>query len=214
MAQVKGLLKLKEMKMEGFADIFNYFLEYLVFFRWVYFKNRPRGNLLFFRSILVVGFWGTLYFTFFSNFHLVIEGIDVDPVIALAAAVVLGYWNMTKVFHNKSMTCTQLHAEVIKAYAEGSSKTGDVLSCSLALHLLTMDMWAHRTYGSTFSKNLQNALAHKYTKNGNLDQALYETEVNRLNNGQFRTREARQVLENYLDQLITESARLKGTRAA
>ena len=204
---IKQNLHFSDGKIEQMSDLLNFILEYFMFYRWIYFKNRPRGNLLFLRSLLVVGTFAFLFFKFFHDFRLVLMGIDINPVIAMGAATALGYWNMVSVFHNKSSTCTTIYTEIMKAKGEGNLKSVELLSNSFALNLLTMDMWAHRLYDSFFSKNLEIAIHHHFYK-GDWSKAHPQASLEEknkaindyieiVNAGRLQAREARYILTEY-----------------
>lgn len=200
---------LSDGRVDCLSDVLNMFFEYFVFYRWIYFKNRPRGNLLLIRSALSVGVYSFIFFYFFYDFGLVLEGIEIDPVIALAGAVVVGYWNMTSVFHKKSASCANMYLEMIKVGGAGQTITAKLLSNALAIELMTMDLWAHRMYRSLFTKNLYRAIEHAYSEHSSkLDLKLPETlqgMVDKVNSGKLQGKDARVLLDNYHDFLLFKS---------
>lgn len=203
-------VKLSEGSIEGFHDLLNLFLEYFVFFRWIYFKNRPRGNLLFLRSILVVGTYSSIYYYFFGSFTLVLEGIEVDSIICFAGAIVFGYSNMLSVFHRKSDSCTKLYVQMVSQSTEGNDKAAQLLANTLCLQLLTLDLWAHRMFRRIFSSYLQKAIDYTYKHNKDVIsesklppkiEGAYEL----LNSGKLQAKSARAILDNYQGHLLEVS---------
>ena len=158
MNPLKNPIRLAEGRVESLSDLVNLLFEYGLFFKWIYFKNRPRGNLLFLRSTLMVGAYALIFFYFFYDFGLVLEGIEIDPVIALTGATIIGYWHMTSTFYKKSKSCNDLNVEILKAVGREDHKTVELFSNALAIELLTLDLWAHRKFSSIFSEEIYKAI--------------------------------------------------------
>jgi hypothetical protein len=186
-------LKLKESPIRSFADLLNWIFEYLVFFKWIYFKNRPRGNFLFLRSIMVTTFFGFIYYTLFSSLELLIMGVDIDPIIILALVVTIGYWNMTYVFQRKSVDVTNLYNQYLIELGQGHKQSADLLLNSLSMQVLAVDLWAHRSFTDIFVKALNLAIKDD---NGSDDWS------NKLESNKMSVREARELLQNRQNKLI------------
>ncbi|OQW47421.1 MAG: hypothetical protein A4S09_15345 [Proteobacteria bacterium SG_bin7] len=203
-------IQLSEGSIEGFHDLLNIFLEYFVFFRWIYFKNRPRGNLLLLRSCLVVGTYSAIYYYFFGSFSLVLEGIEVDSIICFAGAIVFGYSNMLGVFHRKSDSCTKLYVQMVSLSTTGNKSAAELLSSTLCLQLLTLDLWAHRMFRRVFSNYLHLAIKFTYTNSPelishhNLPEKI-EDAIKMVNSGKLQAKVARMFLDNYQGHLLEES---------
>jgi hypothetical protein len=207
---IKSPVLLSEGKVESLSDFVNLTFEYAIFFRWIYFKNRPRGNLLLVRALLVVGMLASLFYFFFHDFGLVLEGIEIDPIIAFTAGVALAYWDMIKVFHWKSEACGTIHLEMIKEGGQGRTQTARTLSNSLSIELLTLDMWAHRKYRQLFSRNLHRAVEHAYSKNSKKIEGMTLPEkigdlYKKINAGHLQAKEARLLLDNYQEYLMYQT---------
>lgn len=203
-------IKLTEGSIEGFHDLLNLFLEYFVFFRWIYFKNRPRGNLLLLRSLLVVGSYSAIYYYFFGSFSLVLEGIEVDSIICFAGAIVFGYSNMLSVFHRKSDSCTKLYVQMVSQSTNGNRIAAELLANTLCLQLLTLDLWAHRMFRSVFSNYLHLAIKFTYANNPDLISRYrmpdrIEGAISIVNSGKLQAKIARTFLDNYQEHLLEES---------
>ncbi len=209
--QVSGPIKLSEGSIEGSHDLLNLFLEYFVFFRWIYFKNRPRGNLLLLRALLVVGTYSAIYYYFFGSISLVLEGIEVDSVICFAAAIVFGYSNMLNVFHKKSESCNKLYVQMVSHSTSGNEIATRLLANTLCLQLLTLDLWAHRLFRRVFSNYLQKSVEFAYSNNNidvisecKLPESLDEA-ITIINSGKLQAKVARSLLDNYQGYLLEES---------
>lgn len=208
--KIEEAIKLSEGSIEGFHDLLNLFLEYFVFFRWIYFKNRPRGNLLLLRSLLVVGTYSIIYYYFFGSFSLVLEGIEIDSVICFAGAIVFGYSSMLSVFHKKSDSCTKLYVQMVSYSTAGNRIAADLLANTLCLQLLTLDLWAHRMFRRIFSNYLQLAIKFTYTNNSELISQFgmpdkIEDAIKVVNTGNLQAKAARMLLDNYQGHLLAES---------
>lgn len=199
-------VKLKEGKIESFSDALNLIIEYGLFFRWIYFKNRPRGNLLLLRGILGVSFWASIIVYAKFDWKLILMGIDIDPLIAYFFAVGLSYHSMASVFYRKSESCSQMYTEMLKAGGAGNIWCAKALSNALAIELLTLDLWAHRKYRGLFSKNLFRSIEHAYSTNSaliNMDKpSTMEKLIDIVNKGELQAKEARILLDNYQDYLM------------
>ncbi len=205
-------IRLAEGKIESVPDLINLAFEYGIFFRWIFFKNRPRGNLLFVRSLLIVGFFAALFFRFRHDWELLLLGIDVDPAILLAGAVVFGYWSMLSAFYSKSAACNQIYLEMIKAGGEGHTITAKLLSNALAIELLTLDLWAHRRFRMLFARNLYRAIEHAYSGDSQRLEMKLPAKIEDLyalvNGGHLQSKEARVLLDNYQDYLMYRTNKL------
>lgn len=210
MSHLKYPVRLAEGKIENFSDFLNLIFEYGLFFKWMYFKNRPRANLLLLRSVLMVTVFSVGFFYFFYDFGLVLEGIEIDPVIALAGAVVVGYWNMIATFYKKSQACNYLHVELLKATGDGKLQTAELLSNSLAIELLTLDLWAHRKYRHLFAVYLYKSMELAYQDKAmeiadlKLPKSLAEC-IEYVNHGHLQAKEARILLDSHHQVLMKQN---------
>jgi len=185
MEKVNYPVKLSSCKIHSFGDFINWLFEHFVFFRWMYFKNNPRGNLLLIRSALVTSFFGILYYLFFSSFNLIIAGVDLDPIIVLGVAITVGYWSMTTSFAQKSSHCSQLYMEFLRYQAGGNSETAKALGNYLSTTILTTDLWAHRGFAKHFAKSLE--LAAESQENAS-------EIISSINSGRFNSKDVRELI--------------------
>lgn len=184
------VIRMKETPISGFQDFINWFIEYFLFYRWIFFKNRPRVNFLLLRSLMIVGTWFLLYYFFFSSIELLIVGIDVDPVIILGLCVVFGFWGMSHTFAQKSVDCLHLYNDYLKEFASGDLKVANLLATSLSLQLLMVDLYAHRNFTWLFAKTLKEAIGDD------------EVNIKKFDEGQMSVREARFILQDHLKSLM------------
>ena len=202
--QLNNPIVLAEMKPESILDLINLFLEYFVFFRWIAFKNRPRGNLFLLRSFMIVGVFALIYFKFRSSLQLVMQGVEVDSVLALSAAVVIGFWYSTGVFHKKTSFCMDLYSDIMKEYAHGNRKGAHLLSVNLSATLLTLDLWAHRAFSTLFNKSLEDAINFRFPTAQGQSGEERDAVIKRANRGKLTIREARVLIDNYQAFLLTQ----------
>ena len=187
-------IHLSENKIRSVFDFVDRVLEYFVFFRWIYFKNRPRTNFFFVRSVAAVAAFGVIYYSIFSSLRLVLLGIDLDPVIFFAIAISVAYWQMTNVYLNKKVACNTTHNQIIHAFGEGNVKTAKLLKNTLALNLLSEGLWAHRSYVYFFASALESALDYANSDDKKIQEVL---------SGRLEIAEARKILLNYKAYLIS-----------
>ena len=74
--RISPQLLLAETAVKNVQDAVNLGIEYLVFFRWIFFKNRPRGNFLLIRAFMAICLFGFAYYKIFGRFELMLAGID------------------------------------------------------------------------------------------------------------------------------------------
>jgi hypothetical protein len=199
---------LSESKIETFQDLLNILFEYLIFFKWIYFKNRVRGNLFFLRSILMVLTFALLYFKFFASFNLVIMGVDIDPVIAFGGAIVINYWAMVQSFASKSVLCLNVYNDVLKAYGAKNIAAAELLRNSLALQVVTVDMWGHRLFSPMFISAIKSALIQRYSATeSNLTEANRAVEL--FISGKTTPRQLRILLTEHQREMIWKMTEAK-----
>lgn len=205
-------VQFSEGKIEQAHDAINLFFEYAIFFRWMYFKNRPRANLLFIRAFLITSTFFFIYVQFRHDFELILEGFDMDPVLAYIAAIVIGDWKMVNTFYRKSEACEALYIEMIKAEGAGNTHLATLLSNALAIELITMDLWAHRKYSRIFANNLALAIDHVYSipeRPASLKLAESIDQVwDALNRGKMQVHDAREILNVYQLHLLATATRV------
>ena len=145
---------LKQSNMANPYEFIHKFAENFLFFKWTFFKNRPRSTFLLVRSLFInsVIFGG--YYYLFSHFNFLMMGVDVNPVLLFTGAVFMGYWSMSSSFSNRCNYLSNMYNEIIKYEAGEVSNTSTVLRLNFCAQLLTMDLWGHRLYSWLFVKTL------------------------------------------------------------
>lgn len=173
MCRFPDQIQLKAPKPTTWSDRANWFVENLVLFRWQSYKNYPRLNFLLFKATatVVASFFyisvlaGGLFYVFAPIFgvdHFVQMGhwgravIDHLPgvVTGFLGALSLVYWKTAELTHKKWEYCCNLYNHAIVA----DGKNHDLLVNALAIDLLIVDLWAHRSFRELFSEELQSAM--------------------------------------------------------
>ena len=200
-SQLNNRIYLKESHSSNLFEMIHKFVENFVFFRWIFFKNRPRSTSLLFRSFLITTTFCGLYYLTISNFNFLILGVDVDPILLFGFMGVMGYWSMLKSFYEKNNYCSNMYNDVIKELARDHKKSGSILSLNLSAQLLAMDLWAHRVYSPNFVQNLEQAIEFCYSaENKSYFKPDYEdmkTCINAANTGSLEIHTARNILLAY-----------------
>jgi hypothetical protein len=192
---------LSENKIRSGLDFTDCLLEYGVFFRWIYFKNRPRTNFYLIRSILAVSVLGVIYYSIFSSLRLVLMGLDLDPILFLVFAISVSYWQMTNVYLKKKVSCTDIHNQILAAYGAHNLKTAKLLKNTLALHLLAEDLWAHKSYTYFFATALEAAVDYKL-KESDASEKDIKAKYEKIESGQLEICETRSLLLSYKTYLL------------
>ena len=187
------------------SDLFHCILE-IALGKWQWLKNKPRGNYLVLKTLwltfmpVIVSF--LLYLLLwkieshyrslpFSNFGatsiqngiLTFRNYKLYFLPLLAVNVVI-YWNLWKDFHSKWEYACSLYNSVISSTDEKIQKS---LRIALAIDLLTLDLWAHRSFAEFFWIVLTNALK----------ELGHESELLRLSRGEMTEDQAMKYLEEY-----------------
>lgn len=183
-------VKMRETPVQNIQDFINWFIEYFLFYRWIFFKNRPRVNFLLLRAIMVVCTWFGLYYIFFSSFELLIIGVDVDPIILLGICIVVGFQAMSNTFAQKSVDCLKLYNDYLTEFAKGDYNVAKMLATSLSLQLLMVDLYAHRNFSWLFVKVMEEAIGVESEK------------LEKFNSGKKNVREARCLLQEHLKEQL------------
>lgn len=148
-------LYLKESAITNAYEFIHKFAENFIFFRWTYFKNRPRSTFLLIRSIMINGLIFGAYYKLFSHFNFLLMGVDVNPVLLFSASTFLGYWSMSSNFGQKTNYLSQLYNDLVKYDFQGDSNGLLLLKLNFCAQLLTMDLWGHRLYSWVFVDTLE-----------------------------------------------------------
>lgn len=201
--KLNNRIYLSESKISNSYELFHKFFENLVFFRWIFFKNRPRTTFLLVRAALITSMFFSLYYLSISNFKFLLLGVDIDPVLVFSFMGVLGYWNMTQAFYQKNNYCSSLYNQVIQEKALGHHQASKILAVNLSAQLLSMDLWSHRIYSRIFVKELQESIRYAYAHKPSFKLSFTTEEdlVTAANNKQLTVAEARLLLIHFQEHL-------------
>lgn len=97
------------------------------------------------------------------------------------------YWNLWKDYHSKWMYCCDVFNEILKADESKSNK----LRRGLAVDLLVLDLWSHRSFREFFRDCLGEAI-DLYVQEPDKDEIVLK-----FNNGEAAEGEAMIILEHY-----------------
>ena len=211
MEKIKAPVYLKSDKNDS---SFHKFLEHWILWKREKYKNKPRGNCLIIRSLFVV-------FTIFSIMGPLIillnylisflpdkifcinlfldnsmssivpkEITTTNVIVSFFGAVSILYWNIMSLFNKKWAYCCELYNKIISKN-RGKSKQ-KLLENALAVDLLTLDLWAHRSFSKFFSKELTKSIKKKYCK----DEIMRNIIISKANEQRLTENEAWDLL-NY-----------------
>lgn len=195
--RLNSRLYFKESSLSNVYELFHKFAENFLFFRWIFFKNRPRTTFLLVRSILVSSLVFGAYYSIFSSIDFFIMGIDVNPFLLFTASFIVGYWHMSDKFGKKSLYLANLYNEVVRYKSKGDNKTANILALNFSTQLLTMDLWGHRLYSWLLSESLEQAASWHCEKSG----SSYEEFLDLANSGKLSVSHARNILISYMQKL-------------
>lgn len=203
MVSLGNRIYLRESKINSFYEVFQWLYENFIFFRWIYFKNRPRSNFLLARSFLMVGVLFSFYYGLISNIKLLILGIDVDPVILFVTMSVVSYWYMAFSFQGKTNYLSTEYNRILTEWGAGNSYTAKLLAVNLSTQVLSLDLWGHRIYGPLFVRTLEEAIEFRYRENKESQLSKADL-VKRIQAGELRVNEARSLLWDYQNHLLKD----------
>ena len=199
---------------------YGWIIENLILHRWQYFKNNPNGSFLFIRAILCVLsalVWGSIISILvymilklifndldisclkgIINFSKIVNSLDLKEVfIAVTSSISLSYWNMSNLFGKKWTYCSQLYNQItIK------DEKKDRLRNALAIDLLTVDLWAHRSFSSFFYCEIEKGIKGMSDN----DQSLY---MCKLHSGNLLESKALEILGDQHEKLFEEEEEKK-----
>lgn len=204
---------LKESSLNNFYEVFHKFAENFIFFKWMFFKNRPRTTFLLLRASLVNALVFGLYYALFSNIQFLLLGIELDPILFFATGCVIGYWNMSSSFAQKTNYLSQMYNDVIKELGHHNHTTSKILACNFTTQLLTMDMWGHRLYSRLFIKTLSEAAHWSIEKKQHHSFTSFAEFVHAANTGKLEVSIAREMILDY-QEFLTESSKMHEEESA
>lgn len=213
---LKFPIQLKGEEINGVKAIINFLIE-LALCKHQYIKNHPRGNYLVWKTVwfcVVLPLF--LYLALFlfalsldmtkqgAQFCLKLSEIQTQfpllfnftnyinqhsfkvylmPLLGIMSVV---YWNLWKDYHSKWMYCCNVFNQILTL----DENKADKLRRALAIDLLILDLWAHRSFSEFFRDSLLEAL--KAMKQD--DKEFY---IEKINRGEISECEALRILEGY-----------------
>lgn len=195
-------------------------------------KNKPRVNHLIWKSVLCVVSVLLVFFIVVTGIVLIISlfrgGTLCDPsglsifrdclttafhkmfdcahlfyyVPGFAATCSISYWNMANMFNKKWEYCCRLYNEVLKVEA-GTNGDASRMRNSLAIDLLVVDLWAHRSFSQFFAVELEAAIKGIY---GSESQAAKDN-ISNINSGNLTENRAMEFLEKWNSDLYQKRSK-------
>jgi hypothetical protein len=159
------------------------FLEHYVFWRIPKFKNNPRGNYILIRAFLIVFsvfilacITGLIMLSLFSVIPqftpwdgltqlLTVENF-IKLFIGFLGSTTVSYWNINSLFNRKWTYSANLYNKIVE-HRSSSTSCSTQLENAFAIDLLTLDLWAHRSYADLFAHELERCILDKYSDLGN-----------------------------------------------
>lgn len=196
--QLNSRLYLKESLINKIHEVAHKLIENFAFFKWMFFKNRPRSSYLLVRSVLVNTLIFGTYYLIFSNIQFLLMGIEVDPILLFVTGVTLGYWNMSASFSSKSQYLSSLYNDIVKYKGGEHQYTAKMLSCNFVAQLLTMDLWGHRLYSWLLVETLTESAQWAINQTDEYSQfTSFENFVEVANSGKLDVGVARNIVIDY-----------------
>lgn len=198
--------------------LIHYCIEKFVLWRLQDWKNNPRVNALIWKAVLsvisisaiglVIAISFYLFFQIFNSEAFsalsLLEQISkvafkswVKLGMVLSGSITLAYWNMSSMFNKKWSYCADLYNQILKTTDYNDRA---FLRNSLAIDLLTLDLWAHRSFSTLFKDELLLAAKHCFTPE------TLDRETKRILSGKYSESEAARLLET-LNEKYSQNSR-------
>lgn len=184
-------------------DFLHWAIENLILFKWTFFKNRPRVNFILIKSILTVTtvsfiiFLITIIFnksgciTNKEKYLFSFLGNNLNSLlITFFSATSIIYWQTTAIFQKKWLYCNELYNTILSLNEQDHYKR-NILSNALSIDLLTLDLWAHRSFQDFFRDELNIAIKNIYSNSN----PMLNTVIEKVNKGYFNENDILKILE-------------------
>lgn len=212
-----GKISLKE---EENQSPVHWVIENFVLWRLQRWKNNPRVNALIWKAILSVAsmtiicslftlmicfimrnFIGENQFFDFEKFAKDSPKVNLGSLfnfgVVFTGSVSVAYWNMSTMFNKKWNYCADLYNKIIAIpNSTIDHQQRALLRNALAIDLLVLDLWAHRSFSVLFETELMTAIECANSE----EYAIIEKI--RAQNGDFTENDAMKVLETRNHQLV------------
>lgn len=199
-------IRLSEDKIKSVPDFLNFAIEYLIFYRWVYFKNRPRGNLFFVRAFIMFFVFLSLYYATVGDLEFLLEGIEVGPFFIISVCAMLGYFSMLNVFQKKTSYCLLQKNRIFDALTSKNYKKANLYMTSFSLDVLSTDLWAHGAFSSLFWRTVEMSFREYLKSEKKVPEAEVESKVeyffSKCDQGSVSISEIRKYLIYYHEDLF------------
>ena len=147
-----------------------------------------------------------LFVTWLLGTQITTPQVAVTSLLTGAASVVgtfsLVFWRMNDVYRKQWYYCQELYNEMLKHDEE---RTASLLANSLAMDLIVVDLWAHRSFRELFREEFWEALQLKYER----EPGTLSDKVQRVEKREFGEDEALCLLEWYQEQLLSDHSHRK-----
>lgn len=190
----------------SFLNMLHWLIENFVMCKWQMFKNNPRANWLALRAfwcvtlIYVASFFLTqIYLSWFAEIPFTpptSRSTLLKISLTYFAAWTAAYWKMSDLYRKQWDYCSNLYNQTL---SEKEETTRELLRNSLAIDLVTVDLWAHRSFAEMFKSELE--LAVKY---GGPDGSSSNLNMSKIENGTLLENDALELLEAYQTALFTK----------
>lgn len=194
---------------EKHDSLWHWFIERYVFFRDQRFKNDPRANYLLpitLKSFLAITIIGTVAVGFFvatygaARFGIISlrdlfpghESLTFSNVMKFTMPTIAGlsvaYWNVSTMYNRKWNYCADLYNKML---ATEDATARAQLRNALAIDLLVLDLWAHRSFRELFRDELESSLYATYK-----DQSIIDGKITDISEGKMCEKIAHELLEH------------------
>ncbi len=148
--------------------------------------------------IIIIVYLVDLFLNLNIEFITVIKENIIHYSIAFIAALSFFYWQSAKMDQKKWLYCSDLYNTLIQEN-HGNAIISKILGNALAIDLIILDLWAHRSFKELFCDELNQAVekrADKYCL------------ITKVNEKKLTEDEALFILQQYQDDLLEERDKL------
>ena len=174
----------------------NYIVEKFLLWRWSYFKNSGRETMLVLRAFISLILPFLLFFFIFECNY---ESSEIY-LYAISGFSIL-YWNMNRINYKRWEYCANLYNRILEINCEIHRQT---MINALAIDLVTIDLWANRSFKEFFYDELMAAINTKYKSSG--ERVRDEKEI--AKKGKLTETEALEILEYRQEKLLEKRKEL------
>ncbi len=186
----------------------HYFIEKLILLRWNCIKNKPRANYFWYQSfwlgfvipvfVVLAGniiYWEIFksqqvgFFTYFDISGLSFSSVSKGLIMVLGS-VSLVHWNISRLSYKKWLYCNRLYNDALKC---DDYDTVQILQAALAIDLIILDLWAHRSFYDFFADIVTDAYKNNYK-----DKQQLACEICKIENKKVKAENVKKEIEKYL----------------